>query len=108
MAGRTNQCAPRAGVIKQGLLTGLSAERINQDLVGGHASGGSTIMHLEITSQSGCVTPSWPTGLRRCHLQASVDLQHWADVTLPVVTVGTMDTVTVATGGNWFFRLELR
>ena len=36
-AGRTSQCAPLAEVIEQGLLAGLSAQRIYQDLVTGHA-----------------------------------------------------------------------
>ncbi len=40
-AGRTSQCAPWAGVIEEGLLAGLSAQRIYQDLVGGHAFSGS-------------------------------------------------------------------
>jgi len=31
-AGRASQCAPWEEVIKQGLLTGLSAQRIYQDL----------------------------------------------------------------------------
>ena len=35
-AGRTSQCAPWEEVIKQGLLSGLSAQRIYQDLVAGH------------------------------------------------------------------------
>src|SRR4051812_19894160 len=35
-AGRTSQCAPWEEVIKQGLVTGLSAQRIYQDLVAGH------------------------------------------------------------------------
>jgi len=36
-AGRASQCAPLSGVIEQGLLAGLSAQRIYQDLVAGHA-----------------------------------------------------------------------
>src|SRR5690349_12518126 len=36
-AGRPSQCAPWAPVIEQGLLAGLSAQRIYQDLVAGHA-----------------------------------------------------------------------
>lgn len=36
-AGRTSQCAPLATVIEQGVLAGLSARRIYQDLVSGHA-----------------------------------------------------------------------
>jgi transposase len=36
-AGRTSQCAPLSGVIEQGLLAGLSAQRIYQDLVAAHA-----------------------------------------------------------------------
>lgn len=68
-----------------------------------------SVMHLEISGQPGAVTLAWPTGLRRCHLQSSLDLQHWNDVTLPVTTTGNQDTVAVATmGGNWYFRLELR
>jgi transposase len=35
-AGRTSQCAPWSMVIEQGLLAGLSAQRIYQDLVVGH------------------------------------------------------------------------
>jgi transposase len=35
--GRTSQCAPLSEVIKQGLLAGLSAQRIYQDLVTAHA-----------------------------------------------------------------------
>jgi IS30 family transposase len=35
--GRTSQCAPLSEVIKQGLLAGLSAQRIYQDLVTDHA-----------------------------------------------------------------------
>jgi transposase len=35
-AGRTSQCAPLAAVIEQGLLAGLSAQRIYQDLVAQH------------------------------------------------------------------------
>jgi transposase len=41
VAGRTSQCAPLAAVVEQGLLAGLSAQRIYQDLVSGHAFGGS-------------------------------------------------------------------
>ena len=41
VAGRTSQCAPLAAVVEQGLLAGLSAQRIYQDLVTGHAFGGS-------------------------------------------------------------------
>jgi transposase len=36
-AGRTSQCAPLSAVIEHGLLAGLSAQRIYQDLVAGHA-----------------------------------------------------------------------
>lgn len=36
-AGRTSQCAPLLAVIEQGLLAGLSAQRIHQDLVSAHA-----------------------------------------------------------------------
>jgi hypothetical protein len=36
-AGRASQCAPLAVVIEQGLLAGLSAQRIYQDMVAGHA-----------------------------------------------------------------------
>jgi transposase len=36
-AGRTSQCAPLTEVIAQGLRAGLSAQRIYQDLVTGHA-----------------------------------------------------------------------
>jgi len=36
-AGRTSQCAPLSAVIEQGLLAGLSAQRIYQDLVSAHA-----------------------------------------------------------------------
>jgi transposase len=39
-AGRTSQCAPWAGVIEQGLLAGLSAQRIYQDLVVEHGFSG--------------------------------------------------------------------
>jgi transposase len=39
-AGRTSQCAPWAQVIEQGLMAGLSAQRIYQDLVVGHAFSG--------------------------------------------------------------------
>jgi transposase len=39
-AGRTSQCAPLVAVIEQGLLAGLSAQRIYQDLVAGHAFSG--------------------------------------------------------------------
>ncbi len=35
-AGRASQCAPLTAVIEQGLLAGLSAQRIYQDLVAGH------------------------------------------------------------------------
>jgi IS30 family transposase len=35
--GRTSQCAPLSAVIEHGLLAGLSAQRIYQDLVTGHA-----------------------------------------------------------------------
>ncbi len=35
--GRASQCAPLAAVIEQGWLAGLSAQRIYQDLVAGHA-----------------------------------------------------------------------
>jgi transposase len=35
--GRTSQCAPLSTVIEHGLLAGLSAQRIYQDLVAGHA-----------------------------------------------------------------------
>ena len=34
--GRTSQCAPLTAVIEHGLLAGLSAQRIYQDLVAGH------------------------------------------------------------------------
>lgn len=34
--GRTSQCAPLAAVIQQGLLAGLSAQRLHQDLVAEH------------------------------------------------------------------------
>ena len=40
-AGRTSQCAPWSSVIEQGLLAGLSAQRIYQDLVAGHGFTGS-------------------------------------------------------------------
>jgi transposase len=40
-AGRNSQCAPLASVIEQGLLAGLSAQRIHQDLVAGHAFTGA-------------------------------------------------------------------
>ncbi len=36
-AGRASQCAPLSAVIEQGLLAGISAQRIYQDLVAGHA-----------------------------------------------------------------------
>jgi transposase len=36
-AGRTSQCAALSAVIEQGLLAGLSAQRIYQDLVSAHA-----------------------------------------------------------------------
>src|ERR1051325_8804536 len=36
-AGRTSQCAPLADVIQRGLSIGLSAQRVYQDLVAGHA-----------------------------------------------------------------------
>ena len=36
-AGRTSQCVPLAAVIEHGLVAGLSAQRIYQDLVAGHA-----------------------------------------------------------------------
>ena len=39
-AGRASQCAPLAAVVEQGLLAGLSAQRIYQDLVVGHAFSG--------------------------------------------------------------------
>ena len=39
-AGRISQCAPLAAVIEHGLLAGLSAQRIYQDLVAGHAFSG--------------------------------------------------------------------
>lgn len=39
--GRTSQCAPLASVIEQGLLAGLSAQRIYQDLVAGHGFTGA-------------------------------------------------------------------
>ena len=39
--GRSSQCAPLAAVIEQGVLAGLSAQRIYQDLVAGHAFSGS-------------------------------------------------------------------
>lgn len=41
LAGRTSQCAPWAAVIEQGLLAGLTAQRIYQDLVADHAFTGS-------------------------------------------------------------------
>lgn len=34
--GRTSQCAPLAAVIQRGLLAGLSAQRLHQDMVAGH------------------------------------------------------------------------
>lgn len=40
-AGRTSQCAPLSGVIEQGWLAGLSAQRIYQDLVADHQFSGS-------------------------------------------------------------------
>src|SRR5579859_5334773 len=40
-AGRTSQCAPWEQGIKQGLLSGLSAQRIYQDLVAGHGFTGA-------------------------------------------------------------------
>jgi transposase len=40
-AGRPSQCVPWAAVIEQRLLAGLSAQRIYQDLVAGHAFTGS-------------------------------------------------------------------
>jgi transposase len=40
-AGRTSQCAPLRAVIEQGLVAGLSAQRIYQDLVAGHAFTGA-------------------------------------------------------------------
>ena len=36
-AGRTSQCAPLTAVIERGLSAGLSAQRIYQDLIAGHA-----------------------------------------------------------------------
>jgi len=39
-AGRSSQCVPLAGVVEQGLLAGLSAQRIYQDLVAGHGFSG--------------------------------------------------------------------
>jgi len=36
-AGRASQCAPLSAMIEHGLLAGLSAQRIYQDLVAGHA-----------------------------------------------------------------------
>ena len=39
-SGRTSQCAPLSEVVEQGLLAGLSAQRIYQDLVTGHAFSG--------------------------------------------------------------------
>lgn len=39
-AGRTSQCAPLSAVIEQAVLAGLSAQRIYQDLVAGHAFSG--------------------------------------------------------------------
>lgn len=39
-AGRTSQCAPWRAVIEQGLLAGLSAQRIYQDLVAEHGFSG--------------------------------------------------------------------
>lgn len=41
LAGRTSQCAPWAPFIEEGLLAGLSAQRIHQDLVAAHGFGGS-------------------------------------------------------------------
>jgi transposase len=41
VAGRTSQCAPLTAVVEQGLLAGLSAQRIHQDLVAAHGFGGS-------------------------------------------------------------------
>jgi transposase len=40
-AGRTSQCEPLRAVIEQGLVAGLSAQRIYQDLVAGHAFSGA-------------------------------------------------------------------
>jgi len=40
-AGRRSQCAPLEDAIKQGLLAGLSAQRIYQDLVAGHGFTGA-------------------------------------------------------------------
>ena len=40
-AGRTSQCAPVRAVIEQGLLAGLSAQRIYQDLVAEHGFTGA-------------------------------------------------------------------
>jgi hypothetical protein len=39
--GRTSQCAPPSAAIERGLLTGLSAQHIYQDLVTGHAFTGA-------------------------------------------------------------------
>lgn len=39
-AGRASQCAPLSAIIEQGLLAGLSAQRIYQDLAGHGFSGG--------------------------------------------------------------------
>ena len=39
--GRTSQCAPLAAVIQQGLLAGLSAQRLYQDLVAEHGFTGA-------------------------------------------------------------------
>jgi hypothetical protein len=40
-SGRSSQCVPLAAVINQGVLAGLSAQRIYQDMVAGHAFSGS-------------------------------------------------------------------
>jgi len=40
-AGRTSQCAPLRAVVEQGLLAGLSAQRIYQDLVAEHGFTGA-------------------------------------------------------------------
>ena len=39
--GRTSQCAPLVAVIQQGLLAGLSAQRLYQDLVAEHGFTGA-------------------------------------------------------------------
>jgi hypothetical protein len=52
-AGRTSQCAPLAAVIEQGLLAGLSAQRLYQDLVAQHGfSGGYRNKHPPVHDSS--------------------------------------------------------